>query len=148
MSQSLTKVAVPSQLSSFMRYAEAEAGKRFADWEAFHRFSVREFRTFWRLFLAWSGIVSEGLDEPVCEGDDCERARFFPALRLSYSENLLAGAADSGALIAKRADGSRTRINHGELRARVSNLAASLDRLGVRPGDRVICYARNNPEAV
>jgi acetoacetyl-CoA synthetase len=148
MSQSLPKVAVPSQLSSFMRYAEAEAGERFADWEAFHRFSVREFRRFWQLFLAWSGIVTEGRDEPVCDGDDCERAHFFPAMRLSYAENLLAGPSDSGALIAKRANGSRKRISRGEVRARVLNLAASLERLGVRPGDRVICIARNNPEAV
>jgi acetoacetyl-CoA synthetase len=147
-SQSLTKVAVPSQLSSFMRYVEAKVGQRFADWEAFHRFSVTEFRTFWRLFLTWSGIASEGSDDQVCEGDDCERAHFFPALRLSYAENLLVGASDSPALTGRRANGSSTRINRGELRARVLNLAASLDRLGVRPGDRIVCIARNNPEAV
>ena len=39
-------------------------------------------------------------------------------------------------------------LSRGELRTRVLNLAASLGRLGVHPGDRVICIARNNPEAV
>ena len=148
MSQSLAKVAEPSQLSSFMRYVEAKTGRRFLDWESFHLFSVQEFRFFWRLFLLYSGIIFTGLDETVCEGDDCELALFFPALTLSFTENLLAGSPSAGALIAKRANGTRTSMSRGELRRRVLNLSASLARLGVRPGDRVVCIARNNPEAV
>jgi acetoacetyl-CoA synthetase len=148
MSGLLKNIDLPSQLSIFVRYAEAQTGQRFVDWESFHRFSVREFRTFWRLFLTWSGLLCEGRNEPVCDSDDCERAHFFPEVKLSYVENLLTGHGESGALIAKRANGTRTRISRGELRRQVLNLAASLDRLGARPGDRVVCIARNNPEAV
>src|SRR5438045_2684504 len=77
-----------SQLTAFSRHCEAEAVRHF-DWAALHRFSVSDLRRFWGLFLNWSELRTEGAPDPVCEGDDCEHARFFPGLRLSYAENLL-----------------------------------------------------------
>lgn len=149
-----------SQLSSFVRYCEAETGRRF-EWppscrevgrpgkkhDDFHAFSVREFRSFWRLFLAWSKIICDGAVEPVCEGNDCETAQFFPALRLNYPENLLA-LPNGPALIAYHGDGRVERLTREKLRELVMRLAGTLGNLGVRAGDRVVCIARNNCEAV
>src|SRR6478736_871462 len=76
--RSLTDRAAVSQPSCFMRYCAVAAGQRLArryavpiDWQAwddFHAFSVQEFRTFWDLFLGWSGILHDGTAEPVCDG--------------------------------------------------------------------------------
>jgi acetoacetyl-CoA synthetase len=123
-------------------------GQSFQDWGAFHDFSVRDFRAFWHLFLEWSDLACEGDPEPVCASDDCEQARFFPNLRLSYVENLLAGEPKAPAITARHGGGGCERITRGALRARVSKLAAALQALGVGPGDRVVCVARNNPEAI
>ena len=49
-----------SQMTAFMRYCEAETGRIFADYAAFHDFSVQEFRSFWRLFFHWCGLRYEG----------------------------------------------------------------------------------------
>src|SRR5439155_1588336 len=84
------EVIARSQLTAFTRFVEAETGERLADYAALHAFSVRELRRFWSLFLRFSGLLVDGEAEPVCEGDDIETARFFPRLRLSYAENLLA----------------------------------------------------------
>lgn len=137
-----------SRLTAFVRWCEAETGQRFPDHGAFDRFSVEEFREFWRLFLRWSGLPWEGASDPVCAGDSCENARFFPALRLSYAECLLGGDPGLPAITACHADGRRERLTRGDLRARVAGLAASLGRLGVVPGDRVVAVARNGAEAV
>ncbi|MBV8358968.1 MAG: acetoacetate--CoA ligase [Deltaproteobacteria bacterium] len=147
-----------SQLSYFIRHFEAGTGRSFASSVAslgksehgddFHAFSAREFRLFWQLFLDFSGLIHEGAAEPVCEGDDCETAHFFPELRLNYPENLLSGFLERPAVIARTGDGQRDELSRGELRQRVLRLACALDRLGVRPGDRVACIGRNNTGAI
>ncbi len=137
-----------SQLTEFVRHCETATGRRFADYNAFDQFSVQEFRNFWRLFLCWSGIPHGGKIDPVCVGESCEDARFFPDLRLNYAESLLHGDPHRPAVTACHSGGRRERLSRGELRARVAGLAASLSRLGVGPGDRIVAVARNNIEVV
>jgi acetoacetyl-CoA synthetase len=144
--------AAASQLAAFMRHCEAATGERFADSTAFHGFSVRAHRTFWRLFVAWAGLVVEGSVEPVCEGDACETAVFFPALRVSYAANLLRArdpdALDRVAVIGLDERGRDERLTRRELTARVLAFAAALRARGVGEGDRVVAVARNTVEAV
>jgi len=141
-----------SQRTDFARFCEDRTGRRFTDHAAFHAFSVAEFRRFWLLFLEWSDLIYEGTAEPVCTDDSCERAMFFPELRLSYAENLLRfdtpGEGERVALVAHRVDGRVERLTRRELRRRVRVLAAELARLGVSPGERVVAVASNNPEAI
>lgn len=139
---------VHSQLTAFMRWCAAETGQHFPDYGAFDRFAVEEFRAFWKLFLCWSGLPREGSVEPVCVGTSCESARFFPELRLNYAECLLSGDPGPPAITACHGDGRRDRLTRGDLSIKVAQLAASLGRLGVKPGDRVVAIARNNAEVV
>jgi acetoacetyl-CoA synthetase len=141
-------VIARSELTDFTRFCADRTGFCFPDQASFHRFSSTDYRTFWRLFLDWSGLIIDGHPEPVCEGDQVERAQFFPNLRLSYAENLLAEPPEATALIARHGDGRREQLSRGELRERVFRLARALRQLGVQPGDRVACIARNNAEAV
>ncbi|MBR1175857.1 acetoacetate--CoA ligase [Bradyrhizobium sp. KB893862 SZCCT0404] len=136
-----------SQLTAFSQWCEARTGRQLRDHAAMDRFSVENFRSFWRLFLEWSDLPRDGAAEPVCVGDACETARFFPDLRLNYVECLLADSPDQPALTACHADGSRERFTRGALRVTVDRLAKSLQRLGVREGDHVVAIARNNAEA-
>ena len=136
-----------SQLTAFSQWCEARTGRQLRDHAAMDRFSVENFRSFWRLFLEWSDLPRDGAAEPICVGDACETARFFPDLRLNYVECLLAGSPDQPALTACHADGSRERFTRGALRVTVDRLAKSLQRLGVREGDHVVAIARNNAEA-
>lgn len=137
-----------SQLTAFMRWCEDRTGQHLPDYAAMDRFSVDQFRNFWRLFLEWSDLPRHGALEPVCVGDACETARFFPDLRLNYAECLLAGSPDQPVLTACHANGSRDRFTRGALRIAVARLATSLQRLGVRPGLHVAAIGRNNAEAV
>jgi acetoacetyl-CoA synthetase len=141
-----------TELESFVDFCEGRSGERFADPQGFHAFSVERFRDFWRLFLEWSDPLREGDPEPVCDDDRCEFASFFPNLRLSYAENLLASRCPEQdqqvALVGRHGDGSRQQLSRGELRERVRTVAAHLRALGIGPKDRVVAIAANNPEAV
>ncbi|MBV8576865.1 MAG: acetoacetate--CoA ligase, partial [Acetobacteraceae bacterium] len=135
-------------MTAFTQYCAAKTGLSFADYQSFDRFSIEEFQTFWRLFLSWSRIPYGGEPDPVCVGDSCEHACFFPNLHINYTECLLSGDPDGPALTACHRGRPDDRLSRGELRARAVRLACSLRELGVRPGDRVVAIARNNAEVI
>lgn len=155
-------------MAAFAAALARASGQPLADPAALQAWSVREWRAFWRFFLAWSGLLrgTEGEAEPVCvfdtgEGvleagseadpaDACERARFFPRLRLNWADRLLdLGVAppDQPALVACHADGGREAWSRGALRARVAQLADALDGQGLAPGDRVVAVLRHDADA-
>jgi acetoacetyl-CoA synthetase len=140
-----------SQLTHFARFCAAETGEALADWPALYQFSVTHFRRFWALFVRWSGALVDGEAEPVCVGDRCEEARFFPGLRLNYVENLLGShVADDArpALTLCSEAGVAKRLDRGELRRAVVRTALKLRELGVGPGDRIGAIINNNLEGV
>jgi acetoacetyl-CoA synthetase len=140
-----------TQMSAFMRYCERFTGAAFPLYDEFHRFSVRESRTFWRLLLAWSGIEFTGDAANVCTGDDPEEAVFFPDVRLNYVRALLSesvGAPDRIALRSRRSRHATQKVSRAELKARVESGAAALRGIGVRPGTRVAMVTFNDADAV
>ena len=141
-----------SRMSRFTAAFEASTGTRFIDYAALHAFSAMEFRQFWRVFvesaegLEWSGSI-----EPVCIGDDCARAVFFPEVQLNYAQNVLNGAVasdDMPALACRHADGGRVAYTRGELRERVMGIAHALEQRGLRAGDHVAAIVRNDGDAI
>jgi acetoacetyl-CoA synthetase len=140
--------AEASRMTRFAEFCAAATGRNFADHASFHQFSVGEFRTFWKLFLQWSGLPVAGVADPVCTSDDCATAEFFPALRLNYAEALLVGDDDAPALISLHDDRPAERLTRGELRLRVACAAAALQAFGVVAGDRVVAIARNDAASV
>ncbi|TAM03962.1 MAG: acetoacetate--CoA ligase [Paraburkholderia sp.] len=141
-----------SQLTAFAAALRAHTGEALKDYHALHAFSVRDYRTFWRFFIDWVPALNYAGDpDPVCVGDACEQAVFFPDIELNYADNLLSfdvAPATAPAITACHADGSRTRLTRGELRERVERLAAALERFGLRSGDRVVAVMRNDENAV
>ena len=145
-------VVAASQLTAFRRYCEAELRRSIPGEDALYRFSVDEYRVFWRLLLHWSGVLYDGDDFPVCTDDGVELARFFPNLSLNYAENVLridcADDAARPAVTAVHASGAYERLTRQELRDRVLALAGSLLGLGIDPGDRIVGVVSNGAEAV
>src|SRR6266849_2701850 len=139
-----------SQLTAFTRYCEEETGRSFPDQVAFYRFSVDDFRLFWLLFTRWSGLVHSGPLERVCTDDACERAVFFPNVRLSYVENVLRSPPgaddDQPVLTARHVSAPTEQLTRRELRSRVVALSAALTELGVQPGDRIVAVVGNCAE--
>lgn len=143
--------AAASQLAAFEAHCAHATGESFASWMEFHRFSVRRFEDFWSLFLSWSGLHTSGSPVPVCSSRDVESARFFPNLRLSFTEAILdgGGAADDAiALVVCHEGLPPRRMSRGELRARVHRMARALARHGVGPGSRVAGLVSHDDETI
>ncbi|SAK89309.1 acetoacetyl-CoA synthetase [Caballeronia temeraria] len=141
-----------SRMTAFAQAFEKATGAHFADYSELHAHSVRDYRQFWKCFLESAhGLEWSGSDEPVCIGNQCETARFFPNVLLNYAENLLGkriAPDDAPAITSCFADGRRLTYTRGELRERVVRLAQALSELGLKEGDRVVAIMRNDCEAI
>lgn len=142
----------PPAVSDFIAHVERAMGQRFADYARFEDFAIRDFRRFWRCFLDWSGIVYSGDADPVCTDDDCERAVFFPHVRLNLVENLLAirdpKDAARPALTSLSPSREPVRLTRGELRGSVDRLAYSLAKMGVSSDWRIAMVAQSDQASV
>ena len=136
-----------SRLTAFMLHCARLTGQNFPDQAAFQRFTVSQFRDFWRLLLDWAKLPVEGDAEPICTHDACETASFFPNLRLNYAEALLDGNDAAPAITACHDSAPAHRLSRAELRGQVARAAASLQELGLATGDRAVAIARNDEAA-
>jgi len=136
-------------VTAFAAAARARAGFAGGDHEALWAWSVAQPEAFWRLVWEECGLVGDGPGDTVLEGGDrMPGARWFPAARLNYAENLLRGADADEVLVFREEGGRGARLTRGELRALVAAAAGALAAEGVRPGDRVAGYLPNVPETV
>src|SRR5205823_3485584 len=145
--------AAETQLAAFIDWIAARSGRAIRDHRSLEDYSIAHWREFWGLFADWcrDGLGIEGDALPVCVGDACEHAVFFPRLRLNYADallNLSVADAAAPALAAYHADGSVSRWTRGALRDQVTRAAAALRAWGLKPGDRVAGVLRNDDRAV
>jgi acetoacetyl-CoA synthetase len=138
-----------ARVTSFAAAAAADAGFGGGDHAALWRWSVAEPAAFWRLVWRECGVVGDGPgDEIVADRHRLPGARWFPAARLNYAENLLKGPDADEVLVFREEGGRSARLTRGELRAQAAAAAAALAADGVGPGDRVAGLLPNVPETV
>ncbi|MGH7074754.1 MAG: acetoacetate--CoA ligase [Stellaceae bacterium] len=137
-----------ANMNRFARAAERRWQRKFADYEALHRWSIEAPQEFWRSIWEFTEVIGEPGDIVVADGDKMPGARFFPEGRLNFTENLLRRRDDSDAIIFRGEDRVKRRVSHRELYDAVSRFAQALSAEGVVPGDRVVGYMPNMPEAV
>lgn len=121
------------------------------DHRALHRWSVEHPGELWSVLWDHLGVLGDPGEVAFDAGDGSFLgARFFPAARLSFTENLLghAPADDDPALIAVREGAPDRTWTWAELRAAVAAAAAALRAEGVSEGDRVAAWMPNVGETV
>jgi acetoacetyl-CoA synthetase len=122
---------------------------RIDDMEALWQWSVDDPRAFWREVWEFCGVVApppgpEVVDEPA----RMPGARWFPAARLNFAENLLRRQDGGDAIVFWGEDKVKRRLSHAQLYTLVSKLAEAMLAMGVRVGDRVAGFLPNLPEAI
>jgi len=137
-----------ANLTRFMRCVTARTGTPLADFEATYAWSIEQPAQFWTELARFADVRADFGAGPVIEHPtQMPGARFFPAARLNFAENLLKFADDRQALIFRNERGTRRALSGRELRAEVARIAAGLTASGVVAGDRVAGYLPNLPEA-
>src|SRR5690606_18090997 len=130
---------------------EREKGLRFEDYDTLWQWSVDQLESFWESVWQYFDVQSSAPATAVLESRNMPGARWFPGARINFSQQLFRfnhGAdGDRPAIISlSELRGTQT-MSWQALRDNVTRAAASLRKMGVGPGDRVVGYLPNTPEA-
>jgi len=119
-----------------------------AEYAQLHRWSVEQPEAFWSLLWDFCEVRGEKGGVVLANGDKMPGARWFPAARLNYAQNLLRRRDDGAALTFWGEDKLMRRMGRGDLYRRVARLALAMKNEGVAPGDVVAAYMPNMPETL
>jgi len=138
-----------ANLTAFVRHARERWGVDARDHAALHTWSVTEPAQFWQSVWSFCGVIGDpGTGPALVGGQRMPGARWFPAARLNYAENLLRRRDRSPAIVFWGEDRLKSEVTCAELYSEVSRLAQVLRELGVQPGERVAGYMPNIPGTV
>jgi acetoacetyl-CoA synthetase len=137
-------------LTRFARWVQATRGVDVIDaYEDLHRWSVDDLDGFWSAVWEFFDVTASTPPTATLGDRSMPGTEWFPGTTLSYAEHLFRGKPDS-ALALQHASELRELdwMTWGELRDLTARIATGLRFLGVGPGDRVVGYIPNIPEAI
>jgi acetoacetyl-CoA synthetase len=136
-------------LTRFARWAQERTGRPAGSYSELWRWSVEDVEGFWAAIWDFFEVQASAPYERVLARREMPGAEWFPGARLNYAEHVFRGRADADVAI-RHAGELRplTELTWGELRTLTARIAAGLRAQGVGPGDRVVAYLPNIPEAV
>ena len=138
--------AANSRLAEFMRVVR-ERGVRADDYPELWRWSVDESADFWSTVFDFCNVIGSRCTGPALQDAEAmPGARWFDGTMLNFAENLLAGAGEEVAIIARDESGFRRQLTRKQLAEEVARVADGLRSCGVGSGDRIAGYLPNIPE--
>jgi acetoacetyl-CoA synthetase len=140
-----------SHLAAFAAHVRREHGVALEDYDPLWQWSVEHLEDFWAAVWAFFDVQASTPYETVLASRTMPGARWFAGARLNFAEHVLRraeGRGDQPAVVGVAEDGTTVELSWDALRDSVGRAAAGLRRLGVRPGDRVVAYLPNVPEAI
>lgn len=140
-------------ITRYRRWLKSRKGLDFADYESLWQWSVTDIEAFWESIWQFSEVRSHSPYARVLDRRVMPGAKWFEGATLNYAEHALAraersDAATRPALIHESETRSRGEMSWAELAGQVGAMTATLEALGVEPGDRVVSYMPNIPESV
>jgi acetoacetyl-CoA synthetase len=114
------------------------------------QWSVDDPAAFWSSIWDFFGVLGNRAQGPVLTGQ-MPAVDWFAGSTVNYARNALRRAGvepERTAVIYSSEAGRAGQLSYGELAARVAQVRAGLQGLGVGLGDRVAAYLPNSPEAL
>jgi acetoacetyl-CoA synthetase len=142
------------RITRYREWLAAEHGLRFADYEAFWRWSTNELDTFWGSLWRWFEIESPTPHRAVLADARMPGAVWFPGAQVNFARQALrhgdhAHAAGHPAVVFQSERmATPAELPWPELQRQVAVFAARLREAGVARGDRVCAILPNRPEAI
>ncbi len=126
----------------------AARGRRFDSYAALWRWSVEDLEGFWASLWAYFDVRASHPYARVLGRRTMPGAEWFPGAMLNYAEHALRHERDGAEALVYLSEqhGPRT-VAWSELGAQVRRLATTMRAMGLKPGDRVVAYLPNTPEA-
>jgi acetoacetyl-CoA synthetase len=138
-----------ARLTNYMRWLAREKNLSFATYGELWRWSVTHIGEFWDSLWDYFNLKGTRDNAPPLADKRMPGAVWFPGARLNYAENIFAKMKPEGpAIVYKGESGLPVTLSKQEILDKTTAVAAGLREMGVRPGDRVVAYLPNIPEAM
>ncbi len=130
------------------------------DHAALWRWSVAHPERFWPAVWRFAGVVADAREggsawdavvrglERMAPPDASLGPRWFTGARLNFAENLLRHRGSAPAIVSWDERGRRASLTRDDVARGAARMAAALRAMGVGPGDRVVGFLPNIPEAI
>jgi acetoacetyl-CoA synthetase len=139
-----------ASITRFARWVASTRGVPVTgSYDALWRWSVDDIEGFWGAVWEFFDVQAATPYERVLGSRAMPGAEWFPGSRLNYAEHVFRGKQDAD-LALQHASELRELdwMTWGELRDLTARIATGLRLRGVGPGDRVVGYLPNIPEAI
>lgn len=133
---------------AFMRWLGEHRGLNLSTHDDLFAWSVADLEGFWGAIWEYFAVAPGPAPEPVLADRSMPGAVWFPGVTLNYAEHALAGRDDDLAVMGRSQTRPDVDLTFGQLRGQVARARAVLRARGVGPGDRVVGYVPNVPEAL
>ncbi|MGO2136437.1 acetoacetate--CoA ligase [Marinobacter sp.] len=140
-----------SQLKRFMDWLREHKSLHFSDYNSLWEWSVESLEDFWAAFWEFYDIQSRTPYHSVLSSQKMPGATWFEGARLNFSEQAFRfhqENPDRAAIVSRSELRPTESISWAEMRSQIASVAYTLRKMGVEPGDRVVAYLPNIPEAV
>ncbi len=136
-----------TNMTRFIEFVNKKHGEKFRTYDELYQWSIDCIPDFWAAIWDFAEIkASKRYDQIVDDLKKFPGAKWFIGARLNFAENLLRYRDDRLAFIFRGETQKTATITYKELYIAVARLAASLRKMGIRPGDRVAGYMPNMME--
>lgn len=138
-----------ASLTAYMRWLARERNLQFSDYDSLWQWSVSEIEAFWQSIWDYFKVDSSAPHTAVLGSYEMPGVEWFPGARLNYAQHMLRNEREGDDALYYLSETAPLRgLSWTQFASQVRILATVLRDLGVRPGDRVVAYLPNIPEAV
>ena len=137
-----------SRISEFMSVVNQRFNQNFDSYQSLYQWSVDDKENFWSTLWDYCEVIGDKGERVLIDGDNIEKAQWFPDARLNFAENLLRRRDDDIAIYFRAEDKADYQLSYRQLFQQVASVANWLQQQGLQPGDRVAAYLPNMPETI
>jgi len=145
------------RIARYQRWLHDARGLDFDDYDALWRWSTTDLDAFWRSIWDWFELESPKPFEAALVEDRMPGAVWFRGAQVNVARQVMrhadaSHAAGHPAIVFSDeqglANGELTELTWPELRRQAAALAAQLQAMGVRRGERVVAFLPNIPQTL
>ncbi|MBI5804003.1 acetoacetate--CoA ligase [Candidatus Pacearchaeota archaeon] len=139
-----------SVMKKYLKYLKENKDSNFNSYMELYDWSIKDRDSFWESIWEFSGIIhSKKYDKVLSNGEDMLNSKWFVGAKLNFAQNLLKKKDSSPAIISfSESLENEEVVTYKELFEKVSALSNSLDKIGLKVGDRVSAFMPNIPETI
>lgn len=133
-----------------MLFVNDHCNQSFSDYDELYQWSIDEKENFWSTLWDFCGVIGDKGERVLVDGDDIEKAQWFPDASLNFAENLLRSKSNSNeiAIYFRAEDKVEYTLTWRQLYEQVASVVDWLRSNGLQAGDRVAAYMPNMPETM